>query len=72
MLKPLTLSNGVDFISYMKADRVWKRRHRLNYARLMSRWAQAKGCEQDAVFWRAVMSANSFDKEEHMWKQPHE
>lgn len=45
--------------AYLKADRQWKREHRLGYARLMLKYAHAKESHEDVTFYRAVVQANT-------------
>lgn len=60
MLKLNLTTEQKDRLSaYLKADRQWKREHRLGYARLMLKYAHAKEDRDDITFYRAVIQANT-------------
>lgn len=57
-MQNLINSQGIDLLSWMKADRQWKRENRIGYARLMLKFAWAKEDKNDIAFYRAVIKAN--------------
>lgn len=61
---------------YVKADRQWKRYHRLKFARLMLKYVKSnfdnRSAPEEIAFWSAVISVNSDDGYDHQWKQPKE
>lgn len=49
--------------AWVQSDRQWRREHRIRYARLMLRYANARQDKEAVEFWGAVLDANGVVKD---------
>lgn len=56
-------NNSPRLEAYLKADRVWRREHRIKFARLMLRLETHKGNTEEVAFWGSVLDANGVVKD---------